>query len=183
MSVQSPKSEDTQQIGIYLLAAELLHLEIDQRLHTVLTESATLELLQQLDPECGSYLASINSPQGFEQAAVHFCSQFILPESESVPRAAGWMDMEQTMLVDKIVTQFLEQWAIQLPDSYRELAFDHISLILYVSAVIRQEDPEQAEEFDKAVLNPWVTRLGDSLEGSSVAIYRALGSILKQLPE
>jgi len=102
MSVQSPKSEDTQQIGIYLLAAELLHLEIDQRLHTVLTESATLELLQQLDPECGSYLASINSPQGFEQAAVHFCSQFILPESESVPRAAGWMDMEQTMLVDKM---------------------------------------------------------------------------------
>jgi len=168
MSVQSPKSEDTQQIGIYLLAAELLHLEIDQRLHTVLTESATLELLQQLDPECDSYLASINSSQGFEQAAVHFCSQFIL---------------EQTMLVDKIVTQFLEQWAIQLPDSYRELAFDHISLILYVSAVIRQEDPEQAEEFDKAVLNPWVTRLGDSLEGSSVAIYRALGSILKQLPE
>ena len=183
MSVKSPKSDLTSEIGIYLLVAELLHLEIDKRLHSVLTESDTLALFQKLDSECSAYLSGLLNPNGFEQAAVDFCDQFILPESKSVPRAAGWMDMEQTMLIDKVVSQFLNEWKIELPESYRHLAFDHISLILYVSSVIRQEDAAQAAEFDAATLFPWVTRLGDSLVSSPVSVYRALGEILKQLPE
>ena len=180
-SAKLKKSDSADEIGVYLLAAELLHLEIDSRLKTVLTESNTLAALQELDSECHAYLSKEWSDNCYEQAAVHYCSQFILNESESVPRAAGWMGLEDTMVIDKVVSKFITEWKIEVPPSYKQLAFDHISLVLYVSSVIRQQDPELAEEFDAAALYSWCGKLGNSLRESPVPVYRALGKILEQL--
>ena len=178
MSVQSKKSEVSDQTGLHLLLAELLHLEIDSRLKEVLQDDAVLEVFQQLDDGCEEYLTSAWNDSNYEQAAVDFCTQFILKESKSVPRAAAWLEETHSKVIEDVVFEFIKQWKIEVPPSYQKLAYDHVSLLLYISAIIRNQDTALAKEFDEITLAPWITSFGKSLSSSPVPVYRAIGTIL-----
>ena len=117
---------------------------------------------------------------------VDFCDLFIMPESTTAPRAAAWLELGGEVTaesVDAVVNEFLKEWKIQVPPSYQYLASDHIALILYVSAVIKQADPVQAEEFDQAIIDSWVPRFADALSKVESPVYRVAGVLLQSLRE
>ena len=184
MSAQLPKSntpelsETSDQSGLYLLLAELLHLEIDPRLRELLLQPEILEAFQQLDDRCESYLTSDWSEKDYETAAVEFCTQFILNDSDSVPRAAAWIDESHSKVLEDVVFAFIKEWKIEVPPSYQKLAHDHVSLLLYLSSTIRSQDINLAKEFDELTLAPWIAAFGKSLTSSPVPVYRAIGQIL-----
>jgi len=116
-------------------------------------------LFCEIESACREYIQKDWSTDDYEAAAVDFCDLFIMPESTTAPRAAAWLELGGEVTaesVDAVVNEFLKEWEIQVPPSYQYLASDHIALILYVSAVIKQADPAQAEEFDQAIIDSWV---------------------------
>jgi len=180
MSAQSQKSEAPDQLGLYLLLAEILHLEINPRMRELLLQKEVVSTLQRLDEECEEYLSKEWDNSDYEEAATAFCSQFILAESESIPRAAAWLDTAQTKIIEDVVFQFITQWEIEVPPTYQKLAYDHLSLLLYISSLIRNQDSDLAKEFDDVTLSPWLSHFGASLASSSIPVYRAIGKILHQ---
>jgi len=107
MSAQSLKSETSDQAGLYLLLAELLHLEINPRLKQLLLQPDVLAVFQQLDDSCEDYLSCEWDESNYEEAEVAFCSQFILSDSKSVPRAAAWLEETHTKVLEDIVFEFI----------------------------------------------------------------------------
>ena len=187
MSAKSKKSSpspNSPKAGLYLLFAELIHREIDAKLLDLLRQPEVLAGFTELEPSCADYLTREWSESDYENAAVDFCDLFIMPESGSAPRAAAWLEMGGELTaeaVDSVVNQFITEWKIEVPPSYQYLAYDHLSLIFYLAVVIAEQDEELAEEFEAAVLTPWIGRFGESLKSSSSPFYRALGVMLSSL--
>lgn len=172
---QSPKA------GLYLLFAELIHREIDSRLLELLRQPEVLAGFSGVEPACADYLNKDWSEADYEAAAVDFCDLFIMPDSGSAPRAAAWLETGGDLTaeaVDAVVNQFITEWKIEVPPSYQYLAYDHLSLIFYLVVVIAEQDQSLAEEFEAAVLTPWVGMFGESLATSSLPVYSALGVML-----
>lgn len=185
MSVKLKKSNSSKS-GLYLLFAELFHRELDPQLLKLLRQPEVLEGLVDAEPSCEEYIQRSWSAADYEEASVDFCDLFIMPESSSAPRAAAWLDIGGELTaeaVDAVIVQFVTEWKIEVPPTYKYLAYDHISLIFYLAAVIDQQDPALAAEFEEAVLYPWVGAFGASLEQSKYPLYRALGVILVSIQE
>jgi len=189
MSVKSKKSDsasDPSVIGLHMLLAELLHREMEPQLRQLLIQPEVLEVFAQIDPACREYLTRDWSEADYEQVAVDYCELFILPESSAAPRAAAWLPIGGAITaeaVDAVVTGFLSEWEIQVPPSYQYLAYDHVSLILYVSAVIRQADSEQVDEFEEIALRSWIGQFGLALSGAKNPLYKAVGVLLSEQAE
>jgi TorA maturation chaperone TorD len=183
MSVKLKKSKE-ETIGLTLLVGEVLSREIDASILQLVSQPDLLELLCEIEPACRDYIQKEWSADEFESAAVDFCDLFIMPESTTAPRAAAWLELGGEVTaesVDAVVREFLTEWKIKVPPAYKYLAYDHISLILYVSAVIRQTDSEQPEEFDQVTLDSWVSNFAASLAKVESPIYKAAGVLLQSL--
>ena len=183
MSVKLKKSKE-ETIGLTLLVGEVLSREIDASILQLVSQPEVLELFCRIEPTCRDYIQKEWSAEEYESAAVVFCDLFIMPESTTAPRAAAWLELGGDVTaesVDAVVREFLTEWKIQVPPAYKYLAHDHISLILYVSAVIRQADSDQTEEFDQVTLDSWVPSFAKSLAKVESPIYRAAGVILYNL--
>ncbi len=183
-SKKSNPESSSSKTGLYLLFGELIHREIDAKVLKLLRQPDVLAGFTEIEPECAQYLTKEWQESDFESAAVDFCDLFIMPESGSAPRAAAWLEMGGELTaeaVDAVVNQFISDWKIEVPPSYQYLAYDHLSLIFYIAVVIGQQDEALAEEFEAAVLTPWVGRFGESLTKSSSPFYRALGEMLASL--
>ena len=183
-SVKSKKSSaqsSSPKAGLYLLFAELIHREIDTKLLDLLRQPEILAGFTEVEPSCADYLTKDWSESDYENAAVDFCDLFIMPESGSAPRAAAWLEMGGELTaeaVDAVVNQFITEWKVEVPPSYQYLAHDHLSLIFYLTVVIAEQDQTLADEFEAAVLSPWIGRFGESLASSSSPVYKALGVML-----
>jgi hypothetical protein len=63
--------------------------------------------------------------------------------------------------------------------SHQHLARDQIALILYVSVVIKQADPAQAEEFDHVITDSWIPIFADALAEVESPVCRVAGVLLQ----
>jgi TorA maturation chaperone TorD len=183
MSVKLKKSKE-ETIGLTLLVGEVLSREIDASILQLVSQPDLLELLCEIEPACRDYIQKEWSADEFESAAVEFCDLFIMPESTTAPRAAAWLELGCEVTadsVDAVVREFLTEWKIQVPPAYQYLAYDHISLILYVSAVILQAHSDQSEEFDEITLDSWVPSFAASLAKVESPLYKAAGVLLQSL--
>lgn len=172
--------------GLYLLLAELIQRELDPQLRELLLQPEVFDVFVKIAPECRDYLTREWTASDYEEAAVDFCDLFVLPESGSAPRAAAWLDIGGDLTaeaVDTVVHQFLSEWKIEVPRNYQYLAYDHVSLMLYLYVVISEREEYLGSEFKNAVLSPWLPRFGESLKGAKSPIYRAISSILVTLSE
>lgn len=168
-------------IGLQLLVAELLHRELDESLLKLLRQPQVLAFFTEAEPECADYISREWSKDHFEQAAVDFCDLFIMPETACAPRAAAWLSIGgsvTTEAVDSLVNGFVTGWNIEVPASYLALPPDHASLLLYLSAIIRQAEPDQVDQFEAITLHSWLPEFGAELAQTRSPIYKVIGQLL-----
>jgi TorA maturation chaperone TorD len=168
-------------IGLQLLLAELLHREIDSSLLTLLRQPEVSAVFSDAEPLCAEYIHREWSEDDFEQAAVDFCDLFIMPETSCAARAAAWLSIGGVITaetVDALVHGFVSTWNIEVPVNYQALTSDHASLLLYLSAVIRQAEPDQVAEFDAIALNSWLPAFGSELAKTRSPLYSVIGQLL-----
>jgi len=79
---------------------------------------------------------------------------------------------------DALVHGFVSTWNIEVPVNYQALTSDHASLLLYLSAVIRQAEPDQVAEFDAIALNSWLPAFGSELAKTRSPLYSVIGQLL-----
>lgn len=165
-----------------LVAHFLLH-EIDEPGLGILRQPEMLEAFEKLEPGCRAYLTRDWQAADFEQAAVDYCSLFVLPGG-APPFAGAWLggapDEHGSRLLGRIsqVAQRLEVDA-----RYANLPADHLGLLLTLQAEAwQQEDPQTAELLEDEVLRPTAGAFGSAArERTGNRFYRAMASLLVQL--
>ena len=174
-------TDQTSLTGLYLLIAELLRKELDSELIGVLSQPEIEDVFVQLEPKCREYLSQDWTAAEYELAAVEFCDLFILADATCSPRAAAWLELGGELTaesIDSVVQHFISQWGIELPENYRHLAYDHLSLILYVYAVILEQNKDLAVEFYGSLLDPWIGNFAQALVKAQSPVYRTIGNLL-----
>ncbi len=168
-------------IRLQLLLAELLHREIDESLLALLRQPEVSAVFTAADPLCADYIHKDWSDADYEEAAVDFCDLFLMPETACAARAAAWLPIGGAIsaeTIDTLVHGFVSTWKIEVPASYQTLTPDHASLLLYLSAVIRQSEPSQVDEFESIALHSWLPALGSELAQTTSPLYSVIGQLL-----
>ncbi len=177
-------TEQTSLTGLYLLIAELLRKELDSELIGVLSQPEIEAVFVQIEPKCQDYLRQDWTAARYELAAVEFCDLFILAEATCSPRAAAWLEIGGELTaesIDAVVQHFISQWGIELPENYRHLAYDHLSLVLYLYTVILEQNKELADEYFVTLLDPWLSEFAKALSRADSPVYSAVGQMLTEL--
>ncbi|MFT5906504.1 MAG: TorA maturation chaperone TorD [Cryomorphaceae bacterium] len=181
MKKSNPPESPESIIGLQLLLAELLHREIDESLLALLRQPEVSSVFTAAAPLCADYIHKDWSAADYEQAAVDFCGLFLMPETACAARAAAWLPIGGVITaetIDTLVYGFVSTWSIEVPANYQTLTSDHASLLLYLSAVIRQSEPSQVDEFEAIALRSWLPVFGSELSQTTSPLYSVIGQLL-----
>lgn len=166
----------------HLIAHFLLH-EIDPPGLGTLRQPGMLETLDKLEPGCSEYLSREWQTDDFEQAAVDYCSLFVLPRG-APPFAGAWLGGAPQEHSQRLLAQ-IHGIARQLDTEpgFANLPVDHFGLLLPLLAEAWLRDHRKAVDgLRQEILEPTIPAFAAACrQRTRNPLYRALASLLGQL--
>ncbi len=175
--------EATARASVARLIAHFLLCEIDEDGLRTLLQPDVLEILEKLEPGCAEYLEGDWHAADFEQAAVDYCSLFVLPKG-APPFASAWLGgtpHEHGPRLLALIRQVAGRLEIDL--GFENLPADHLGLVLSLWAeAVEREASEAAAIVEVELLQPVVHDFCRAArDGTQNVFYRGMASLLDQL--
>jgi len=178
-----PMPEATARASVARLIAHFLLCEIDEAGLGTLLQPDVLEILGKLEPGCAEYLGGDWRAADFEQAAVDYCSLFVLPKG-APPFASAWLGgtpHEHGPRLLALIRQVAGR--LEINSGFDNLPADHLGLVLSLWAeAVERQDSEAAATVEMELLQPVVHDFCRAVrDGTQNVFYRGMASLLDQL--
>lgn len=169
------------------LLGRLLVEELSPELIRILRQPALLEAFGGM-----AYLTQEWDAATYEQAAVDYCTLFVLPKGGVSPMAGAWLGGEEReptgVHIQTVVSSIRARVEFPLPPTLAAVPPEHVGLLLFLGGQLAcatdSELSQEAISFWKSTLCPWVSRFSASLAQTTVSpFYSKVGQLLGDIYE